>query len=312
MRTLFFLCLTFFIASCSKENDLPKEAEAAVANGYNLIVPKEIYINDQLTQINSYENGRIKQSLFPGGTGVATYTYDDVNNTTTSSYTEDFYRAVTVDTYDEERRLLSSVSTGEYLDFGGSFHSVTTNTYLNNILVQRQTVSDLLYPGFESKTEYNEKFFYQGPKLEKIESENKRYENGILQFIENQQSIVTWQNSSNFTLQTAGNQQTIMEFSPKIKSPFFYTGEMTHPREFKNQDHRQLKKKFEVSSNMLRTFFSSANETSGSTSSISVTKMNKSHFPEEYIQEDIGFYGDMQFKNTTRMKFVYIEIAPKN
>lgn len=311
MRTLSFLLLVLFLASCTKENDLPKESEAAVANGYNLIVPKEIYINDQLTQINTYENGRITQSVFPGGTGIANYTYDDVNNTTTSSYTEDFYRAITVDTYDEEHNLLSSSSTGEYLDFGGSFHTVTTYSYLNNKKVQRKTVSSFQYSGFESKTEYDEKFYYQGPKLEKIESENRNYQNGILQFIENQESLITWQNASNFTITTADNQQTFMEFSPRIKSPFFYTGEITDPREFKNQDHRQLKRKFEVPSNMLRTFFSSANDISRSTSSISVTKLNKNHFPEEYIQDDISYYGDTQFTNETRMKFTYIEIAPK-
>lgn len=312
MRTLSFLFLVLLFASCAKEKLVPEVTEAGVAKGYNLIVPKEIFINEQLTQVNTYENGRIKQSLFPGGTGVATFSYDDVNNTTTSTYTEEFYHATTVDTYDDDHNLVNSATTGEFLDFCGSFYTTTTYTYLNGKKIKRITINGFKYPGFDSKTTYEESFFYQGPKLAKVVGEHRNYQNDILQFIENQESVYTWQNASNFTIATADNQQTIMEFSPNIKSPYFYTGEITYPSVFKNQDHRQQKQKFEVNSNMLRTFFSSTSELSGSTSSISITKMAKHQFPEEYVQEDVSYFGDQRFTNTTKMRFSYIEIAPKN
>lgn len=307
MRTLIVSMLLLSFSSCQKEVNTLPTAQSALAPGVRVLVPKEIYRDGQLIATFEYKDGRPYRSYSIESNGVAEFSYDEANRTTTSEYRDPYYFTKGIDHYDENGNIVKTEVSGGFSDNGTTFTGISYNVYDGGRIVSRSSSNSYFFAGNESRSEFSEKLFYLGPKLANTSVEVKNYNNNELIFESKQASSITWLNAFDFSSSNDLGSATF-RYSPQIKAPEYFVPRTYDPNVFKNRDFMKIREQFRPGSPMLNIAVSGTSPGSSYQTTIEDIRVNNYNFPEEYTLKSVTNYQGTDYTYSVRLRYVYEEI----
>lgn len=236
MRKQILPLIIFVLSVTGCQKNFPAPELVSLAKATPVLVPSEYFIDGKLANWCEYRNGKLIKRFTRPDTYFS-YEYDEQNRITSEFYNDPYQKVLrTKSYYDGSKRLIKI----EHF-FPEIEKLVTEYLYENDEL---KYVDQKVYkisngiPALYSSS--RQTLYYLNKRIANIEAVVNTYQNGTIVNTETTTSSYDWHNPNSYTRDGL----TTIEFSPKIKAPFYFNDVSFIADEFTDKEIRARVSKF--------------------------------------------------------------------